>query len=139
MISDNFFRANFRRFCKRNLFFGPRRVHHALSAFFRISQGAGHHISHTVDKPDVESCPGSRVYSNRFRRYELWFCCGYGLPFAALGKFVSNSGFLIRTRHIRKYQHIHKSSDESRFSRADGTDDTHIYVSSCPLRDILID
>ena len=137
MFRNDFIRAEFRRFFKRERLALPGRLNHSRFAVFFVTDRAVHHKPHAVDKPCF--CGGfAESYFYGFAGNEFRFGCGYCFARAGLRKFVGGDLLFVLARNIRRYQKFGEAFHERGFARSHRSHHANVNISARSLAYIAV-
>ena len=138
MVENDLFRAELRRALEGHRLVGPWSVDHTRAVLLGIAARAVDHIAHAVNQPHPHMRIVAQIYLDSLVRDELRLG-GHNRPARRrLRKLISGAHRLMLISDIGDYEVIHKSFDERRLARADGTDYADINITVCPLGDVAV-
>ena len=138
MVENDLFRAELRRALEGHRLVGPGGVDHTRAVLLGITARAVDHVAHAVNQPHPHMRIVAQIYLDSLVRDELRLG-GHNRPARRrLRKLISGAHRLMLISDIGDYEVIHKSFDERRLARADGTDYADINITVCPLGDVAV-
>ena len=139
VIGNHLLRADLCRLCHGDLVIVPGRHHHAGRQILKLPHSAGHHISHTVNKPNGEADAFLQLYLHSFLRYKLRFGGHNGTSRTALGQFILCPVASIYVVDMGDHLRFHKTLDKGGLPCSDRSHHADIHTVLRPCRHVLID
>ena len=138
MLLDYFFRADFRRFRKRNFVVRPRGANKPFLAVFFRAERAFHDVTDAVDHSYVDVKIVRNGYADRFAWNKVRLSRHYTFAVARLRQFVDSPFSGVFVLYGVDYESVHKSLDKGRFAASDGSDDADVNIAAGARRNIVI-